>query len=634
MTRPITIGFFSNELNSSYQLPVYRAFKSAIKLRGWRMIVYEGRILESEEYSDKEHNEIYRLFDDSQVDAVVTCSGALANIMGYKKYGRWLTNITQKPVISLNAEIGNCYNILIDNSSGIAEIVKHLADDHGYERIAFVTGPSYNHEAKMRFEAFKASMLERNIFYADLVVEADLKPKSGVIAIKKIVQETPDIDAIVFANDEMAISALDYLNVYLPEYKNRYAITGFDNSINSDIISPRLTSVSQPFDEIAKVALDKLEFLNSAEDIAGKCYMKTGLKLKESCGCQLETDHDADFFPGMVNPYKLHENIQSFELDEFFNQLEVALSTFLVKGCWICRYVESPDPDITLLGDFSELVFAYSDNQREAINSPCVFERRTLLPLDNLQRLDAVPNSGVLCIKTLFFQRKHLGYVVFDMANGREGDIESIREHIATNLNISILFAELNKALSDREAALVHLFTSHQKLKESNSKLDAMLIDDELTSVLNRRGFYREVAKRIENLEATPLCCSVFYSDLDSLKQINDNFGHAVGDIAIHDVAQILKSCFDENTLIGRVGGDEFIIFDMACDPEQAASRVSSIKRKIDQYNVTSEQPFKLSLSIGTAKFDSDSGISIEQVFRNADANLYQNKKNLNERAS
>ena len=101
----------------------------------------------------------------------------------------------------------------------------------------------------------------------------------------------------------------------------------------------------------------------------------------------------------------------------------------------------------------------------------------------------------------------------------------------------------------------LHLY---DRLFEANNIMD-LYIKDALTGLLNRRGFEQGIARYFTNgkLENDPI--AVASIDMDGLKDINDNLGHAAGDEALKGIAHCLESVMNEGEIAARIGGDEFV---------------------------------------------------------------------------
>jgi diguanylate cyclase (GGDEF)-like protein len=158
-------------------------------------------------------------------------------------------------------------------------------------------------------------------------------------------------------------------------------------------------------------------------------------------------------------------------------------------------------------------------------------------------------------------------------------------------------------------------------------KIRTLSITDELTGLLNRRGFFQFVYSRIKHLyrnkEMIPF---VIFMDMDGLKIINDTYGHNEGDIAISAFANILREVLREEDIIGRIGGDEFVVFSSARSKESVEQVVSRIREKIEEYNSRKLHPYDVAGSIGCVILDTATKEYFEAAMLSADSVLHEEK--------
>ena len=116
--------------------------------------------------------------------------------------------------------------------------------------------------------------------------------------------------------------------------------------------------------------------------------------------------------------------------------------------------------------------------------------------------------------------------------------------------------------------------------------------------------------------------------DVDHFKQINDNFGHMVGDRVLYKVGHLLKSSFREDDIIGRVGGDEFLIFMKGVTSEKfVIQRMESLRQYFHELPVAEIKDSILTCSIGAAFMPKD-GTTFNSLYKHADEALYRTKRN------
>ncbi len=167
------------------------------------------------------------------------------------------------------------------------------------------------------------------------------------------------------------------------------------------------------------------------------------------------------------------------------------------------------------------------------------------------------------------------------------------------------------------------------RLREIRTHLESAAIRDELTGLLNRRGFrdLAHAAVQLADRKSRPL--ALFYVDLNGMKTINDRLGHATGDRALVETAELLRATFRATDLLARLGGDEFV----ALAPEyvlgdEGASVRARLRALLLELNRAPDRPFRLSLSIGTTLYDpAITRRTIDELLGEADARMYEAKQ-------
>ena len=162
---------------------------------------------------------------------------------------------------------------------------------------------------------------------------------------------------------------------------------------------------------------------------------------------------------------------------------------------------------------------------------------------------------------------------------------------------------------------------------ELMSKIQTLSITDELSGLLNRRGFFQYAYSRIPHLsrdsERMPY---VMFMDMDGLKNINDTYGHKEGDAAISAFANILKDTLREEDIIGRIGGDEFVVFSSVKSERDGEQVVKRIRDELDRYNSKKLHPYVISACIGNVVLADTTNECFEAAMLSADSVLYEEK--------
>ena len=185
-------------------------------------------------------------------------------------------------------------------------------------------------------------------------------------------------------------------------------------------------------------------------------------------------------------------------------------------------------------------------------------------------------------------------------------------------LNLGIALKFMQMIANERE--------SNEILSKSNLLLEHQSHYDEMTGVLNRRGFMSKL-QRVLNLHLGERG-ALFYLDLDGLKYINDTFGHDNGDDAIRHTTRVLGAVLPPEAILGRLGGDEFVAFALLNDEQALQALGSAIDVGVATFNATHSYAFDLSISYGGALFDIDKSSygRIPDLLAKADERLYAMK--------
>ena len=171
------------------------------------------------------------------------------------------------------------------------------------------------------------------------------------------------------------------------------------------------------------------------------------------------------------------------------------------------------------------------------------------------------------------------------------------------------------------------LYEKVSELEKANEHLRNISLTDGLTGLNNRRGFMILATGLLKFARRMRYSMCLIYIDLDSLKAINDAFGHIGGDTAISHFARILTETFRESDVIGRLGGDEFVAFIVDATENDLYSMKSRLQSNVDLYNLRATPGQALSFSMGTIWEDSRSSITMEEMLAKADAAMYLHKQ-------
>jgi DNA-binding LacI/PurR family transcriptional regulator len=286
-----TIGLLVDCLEDSYQWSVLRGAMDAARTYGARLVCFAGGVLDAPRGDGGERNGVFDLAGPRNVDGLVILSGAIGNRIGSDRLREYCARFRPLPMCSIAVELADMSSVCIDNESGMRAAIEHLIRVHDRNHIAFVRGPVANAEAERRFDVYRLALEAGCIPFSErYVVIGDFERSGGRKAVRTLLRERKidlhDLDAIVTANDQMALGVLDELADARIRVPDQVAVVGFDDIDEARFTAPPLTTVRQPLYEqgrdAVRIVLDQLR--NGAPQ--QRIVRNTELVTRRSCRCQ------------------------------------------------------------------------------------------------------------------------------------------------------------------------------------------------------------------------------------------------------------------------------------------------------------------------------------------------------------
>jgi diguanylate cyclase (GGDEF)-like protein len=184
------------------------------------------------------------------------------------------------------------------------------------------------------------------------------------------------------------------------------------------------------------------------------------------------------------------------------------------------------------------------------------------------------------------------------------------------------VYIEAVTNLTSQEQDLCYAIVSDiTERKQAEVELRELSIHDVLTGLYNHGFFLAEMA-RLERGREFPV--SIVMVDVDHLKQINDEHGHAAGDKLLRQVAKVLMSAFRAGDVVARIGGDEFAVLLPTTDAPAADLSLQRVRNAIRENNAgETEIPIQISMGVSTA----DKAERLTTTLKEADTNMYREKR-------
>lgn len=292
---PLRFALGVDTLEHHYQRTIVSGAARAARDRGVSLVIFSGglgrdRLALSHRNSSEERRDLFDLLPDAQFSGLILLTGTLTSSEPEALVRRHLESFSALKIVSIGIETKASHHVLVANRAGMYAAVKHLVVAHERRKVAFLRGPQTNAEAEERYLAYRDALAAHGIAYEErLVVQCDFQSGSGTAAIASLLDDrrlTPqDFDALVSADDLMAIEAIDELvrrKIRIPE---DVALFGFDDVEEARFSNPPLSSIRQPLDELGREAV---RVLLADQDEARAIVLPTTPQFRRSCGCAFE----------------------------------------------------------------------------------------------------------------------------------------------------------------------------------------------------------------------------------------------------------------------------------------------------------------------------------------------------------
>jgi diguanylate cyclase (GGDEF)-like protein len=742
------IGVLINDTQGSFQTPIVQALLEEAAVQDVQLLFFPGRLLTAEVWPNQQFNAVYAVASQARLSGILSLTNTFSARLTDAQTHEFLRRFSC-PLVNFGFDSPGIPSVCLSNTAGFTDLLEHLIQVHGYRRLAFMQGPEHNVDADERFAAYSAALASAGLSRdPQLIVRGEFNQFDGRKAMETLLDRGVAFDALIAANDEMALAALAVAGERGLRVPEDFAITGFDDVFSIHKDGPPLTTVHVPVVEQAVTGFHLLLGRIAGNRHAERCLVRTRAVFRQTCGCpgpgmrrdggmgrpgeprqraepaalvsarghptrlsraltQALGQDRADAFesalriaidgslsagedlselqrlllalnqecfakPGLAHQELLrgtellqrgqiaitnalaqtraqkdlqrrfNEQIQNgvmrlssaaFDRETMLRQLCSDLKQIGMASCLIGLF-EEPEPFDTLEGFTApaRLRLIYAQAQFDRLNEiegqlidmtellPCLPGPRASAGLTEAPAAVVSATRGHIpwIVMPIFHHNQQFGLIFLDAASNARLSFEQVRHEVSSALTGAILVTELARA---RDVLRQDLNTA----SERNQALQVLAERDELTGLLNRRGFHARAQSVIDARRAGSAL--LLFADLDHLKRINDEFGHAAGDQAIAAAGGILQASFREIDLVARLGGDEFVILSADC----SAGDIERIRARVDEafsaHNEKNALPYRLACSLGFCIVDLPSAEPMSHLLNRADQYLYEEKR-------
>ncbi len=532
------------------------------------------------------------------------------------------------PAISLEYEMEGIPYIGTDTYQGIYKLMRHVLEEHHAHEVVFMSGPKHNQESENRKKAVEDALETAGlVLREENIVEADW---SYFVAYDKAIEYVENHDklpdAIVCANDEMAIgvcTALDYMKVRVPD---DVIVTGCDYLTRGQDFFPILSTVGREWDKLGYKGMNLLIEQMNGSEIAMSTVLQSTPVIGESCGCNVSLAKSDERLHSIISNYRVQreDTINEWQLryiDELFSKknsvegLKQSMNetfqynhTFEGEDFMLCivdGYFEEGETQEELkLGELTDRMEVYLNLVGGKAIPTDKFPTKNLLPSYDGNTTETqvylfVPLNTKVC---------SIGYMV------QKNNLKRVYEQS--------LYIYLRRLSQDMERVKQNI-----RLEELNKKLKEVSITDALTGLRNRTGFDALALPYLLDCQKLGKNSAIVFADINDMKTINDKYGHLQGDLALCTVAEAIKKALPQNWIAVRYGGDEFLMVGECLGAEEADEITENLRNELDSLKDKRRLNFSLSVSTGSVVMYPEEKNNLEEYLRRADEAMYEAKK-------
>lgn len=532
------------------------------------------------------------------------------------------------PVVYTGNDKQDGYFVGSDNYVGARKLCDHIMEEHGAKMIFFLAGSRENMDSNIRLQALKDAVAAHGLELAEEdICYTNWESYKGSEFVRGKIKQGEMPDAVVCANDTIAMILSSHLNDMGISVPGQVIVTGFDNDPYAQIYDPAISSVDQRFDLIGQMSARTLIQAFRGEKPEKVQRIPCEFVPSESCGCMSAKDFGAirkslgkNKFMDNTLTAVFDQNLSLMErrimegkcykdLRESFARIQRIFADYhgdsfhVVLDPLFEQSVQNQDRQLRRTGYAPIMDAVFSVCNGNVISNP-EFETRKLIPQE-----DPREENHQYIFLPIHELGANMGYVIFC------NNLEMVKEDQFIRKYMERLNIILGKYLRDLRVGVLH------------SRLLELTETDALTRVKNRTA-YKVREDKINNRIRTEanLEFGVAIFDVNNLKKINDRLGHEAGDEYIIHSCRLICRVFKKSAVY-RIGGDEFAVVlegDDYRNREELLNAMQDAMKELRESDIPEQQ--KVSIASGAVIFDRTTDREYADVFKRADAVMYENK--------
>jgi DNA-binding LacI/PurR family transcriptional regulator/signal transduction histidine kinase/ActR/RegA family two-component response regulator len=356
-----------DHVSGGYEPQLRAAFEATCQAHDLDLVLLAGGPFDDPDPVGAAHTRVYELLDRGSADGVILLSSGLSAFTGVERVLEFCERLGKVPLVSVGSALPGIPSVIVDNRPGMAALVEHVISAHGRRRLAFISGPPRNADSQARLAVFREVLARHGIeFDPRLLASGYFHTPTGAKAALELLETGVPFDALVVANDAMALSAIEVLRGRGARIPRDVVVTGFDDLVLSRLSSPPLTTVRQPLERMGVLAVELVLEQLAGRAVPERTELPVEFVARASCGC--------DERGGLEElRAKQRARVPSGESPVARLRAASAGDSAVAAAPWEARLLEALE--VELAGTSGEFLDALEDTLEQSIDGQDAFER-------------------------------------------------------------------------------------------------------------------------------------------------------------------------------------------------------------------------------------------------------------------
>lgn len=642
-----TIGVLVGGITDDFTRLLCHGVIERAKTLDVNIVVIPGKFLDreysetSDIYYEYQYQTLFSYATKENLDGVIVASSCIGCFATKERIRKFMKRYLQMPCVIVAADEPDQICVRYDNGAGIREGLNYMIEELGYTRIGMIGGPDSNYDANERRKTYIEVLEAHGIeFDPGLYVEGDLTAESKEV-FRDILDRNPDMQGVFCVNDSCASGFYEELKARDILPGRDISVMGYDDIEWATQIYPTLSTVRADAEKLGSEAVNLMVRLIDGRQVESKILPTEFIRRDSFCKKGGSRNRSKNVIEGYLSmnhmlseqweernktQFKMKTFIQkvlSFDRgnDRSYGEILGTMDWLDIENAFIFLYKE---PIIHLIGEPFELpdqLYLKTKDLREKVSSVITVNQK--VSSSNLYDFESlgVEGSGIYVLLPLYSNEILYGVLLCDLTEG----VLVNGEFLGNQVSAAVKMINL---LKTNEEIMKRLEESMAILQKNNIMLDNLSKQDPLTGIMNRRGFFDRSLQLLKECEEQKRMATVFYADMNSLKIINDRYGHDEGDFSLKTIGDILIESVGDNGIVGRIGGDEYccLVLDLK-DADAADAFAEDVYSSFEEFNEHCDKPYKVSVSLGSCLIAEYDKKGLQNAMTMADEKLYEVKK-------